>query len=123
MFVSFGPAGRAGLLKACPAAYRLAYPAAMNRLCCGDNLTVLKDTSAFPDTCVDLIYLAPPFNSNRDYNLLFKSPVGRRSSSSRRDLCRRLSLTGIRRPAFILSCCRNDSEKSPVHGTVCSGKA
>jgi adenine-specific DNA methylase len=23
---------------------------------------------------VDLIYLDPPFNSKRDYNLLFKSP-------------------------------------------------
>ncbi len=27
------------------------------------------------DESVDLIYLDPPFNSKRDYNLLFKSPV------------------------------------------------
>jgi site-specific DNA-methyltransferase (adenine-specific) len=26
------------------------------------------------DASVDLIYLDPPFNSKRDYNLLFKSP-------------------------------------------------
>ena len=46
----------------------------MNRLYYGDNLQVLRDTHAFPDECVDLIYLDPPFNSKRDYNLLFKSP-------------------------------------------------
>ncbi len=44
----------------------------MNQLCFGDNLHVLRnhlDTES-----VDLINLAPPFNSKRDYNLLFKSP-------------------------------------------------
>lgn len=30
----------------------------------GDCLDVLR---AFPDACVDLIYLDPPFNSNRDF--------------------------------------------------------
>ena len=39
---------------------------------------MLRDTQAFPDESVDLIYLAPPFNSKRDYNLLFKSPKGQR---------------------------------------------
>jgi site-specific DNA-methyltransferase (adenine-specific) len=38
----------------------------------GDNLNVLRDQIA--DASVDLIYLDPPFNSKRDYNLLFKSP-------------------------------------------------
>ena len=33
------------------------------------------------DESVDLIYLAPPFNSKRDYNLLFKSPVAANVSS------------------------------------------
>ncbi len=46
----------------------------MNRLYYGDNLAVLRDRANFPDACVDLIYLDPPFNSKRDYNLLFKSP-------------------------------------------------
>ena len=51
-------------------------PARMNHLYYGDNLLVLRDRKAFPDECVDLIYLDPPFNSKRDYNLLFKSPKG-----------------------------------------------
>ncbi len=46
----------------------------MNRLYYGDNLHVLRDRENFPNECVDLIYLDPPFNSKRDYNLLFKSP-------------------------------------------------
>jgi len=44
----------------------------MNALYFGDNLHVLRDH--IRDESVDLIYLAPPFNSKRDYNLLFKSP-------------------------------------------------
>ncbi|MBI2176189.1 restriction endonuclease [Candidatus Woesearchaeota archaeon] len=36
----------------------------------GDNLEVLRDR--FSDECIDLIYLDPPFNSNRAYNILFK---------------------------------------------------
>ena len=59
----------------------------MNRLFYGDNLHVLQDTHAFPDASVDLIYLDPPFNSKRDYNLLFKSPVsgGRASRQAAAD--------------------------------------
>ena len=30
---------------------------------------------------MDLIYLDPPFNSKRDYNLLFKSPKGQSSEA------------------------------------------
>lgn len=44
----------------------------MNKLYYGDNLHVLRDQIAAES--VDLIYLDPPFNSKRDYNLLFKSP-------------------------------------------------
>jgi DNA modification methylase len=40
----------------------------------GDNLEVLR--KHIDDETVDLIYLAPPFNSNRDYNLLFKEQSG-----------------------------------------------
>lgn len=36
----------------------------------GDNLQVIEER--FPDNCFDLIYLDPPFNSNRNYNVLFK---------------------------------------------------
>ena len=45
-----------------------------NTLYCGDNLHVLREHIA--DESVDLIYLDPPFNSNANYNMLFKSPDG-----------------------------------------------
>ena len=51
----------------------------MNQLYYGDNLNVLRKHLA--NESVDLIYLDPPFNSKRDYNLLFKSPKGQRSEA------------------------------------------
>ena len=45
-----------------------------NKLFYGDNLEVLRAHIA--DESVDLVYLDPPFNSNADYNVLFKSPAG-----------------------------------------------
>ncbi len=46
----------------------------MNKLYFGDNLDILREY--IKDESVDLIYLDPPFNSKRDYNLLFKTPKG-----------------------------------------------
>ena len=43
-----------------------------NTLYYGDNLPVPRDREHFPDACIDLVYLDPPFNSNRSYNVLFK---------------------------------------------------
>src|SRR5665811_1998079 len=43
----------------------------MNRLFYGDNLDVLRKHIA--DESVDLVYLDPPFNSNRGYNVIFAS--------------------------------------------------
>jgi len=48
-----------------------------NHLYYGDNLTVLRD--AIASESVDLVYLDPPFNSNADYNALFKTPNGQSS--------------------------------------------
>lgn len=48
-----------------------------NHLYYGDNLHVLRASIA--DASVDLVYLDPPFNSNSNYNLLFKSPEGAQS--------------------------------------------
>ncbi|KAA3615634.1 MAG: site-specific DNA-methyltransferase [Calditrichaeota bacterium] len=46
----------------------------MNKLYYGDNLHILQEHIA--DESVDLIYLDPPFNSNRSYNVLFKDETG-----------------------------------------------
>lgn len=51
----------------------------MNSLYFGDCLNVLRDE--IKDESVDLIYLDPPFNSKRDYNLLFKTPKGHESDA------------------------------------------
>ncbi len=51
----------------------------MNSLYYGDNLDVLREHIA--DESVDLIYLDPPFNSKRDYNLLFISSKGHESEA------------------------------------------
>jgi DNA modification methylase len=45
-----------------------------NTLFYGDNLEILRDYLI--DECVDLVYLDPPFNSNRNYNVLFKDEQG-----------------------------------------------
>jgi DNA modification methylase len=52
-----------------------------NLLYFGDNLTWLRDTNRFPDESVDLVYLDPPFNSNRNYNVLFKEDDVRESEA------------------------------------------
>ncbi len=47
-----------------------------NTIYYGDNLDILRNREYFPNNFVDLIYLDPPFNSNRDYNVLFKAESG-----------------------------------------------
>ncbi len=44
-----------------------------NTLYYGDNLEVLRQ---FPSECADLVYLDPPFNSNRSYNVIFREAAG-----------------------------------------------
>jgi site-specific DNA-methyltransferase (adenine-specific) len=51
----------------------------VNTLYYGDNIDVLREHIA--SESVGMIYLDPPFNSKRDYNLLFKSPEGERSQA------------------------------------------
>lgn len=50
-----------------------------NLLYYGDNLEVLR--RHIPDESVDLIYLDPPFNSNQDYNVLFREHHGERAAA------------------------------------------
>lgn len=52
-------------------------PITENTLFYGDNLDILRQYIA--DNSVDLVYLDPPFNSNRSYNVLFKDEHGRDS--------------------------------------------
>jgi DNA modification methylase len=51
----------------------------MNHLYYGDNLQILREH--IRDESVDLIYLDPPFNSQANYNVLFKAPSGQQSAA------------------------------------------
>lgn len=51
----------------------------LRRLYYGDNLDVLREHIS--SESVDLVYLDPPFNSNANYNILFKSPAGQAADS------------------------------------------
>src|SRR2546427_3245674 len=51
----------------------------MNTLYYGDNLKILREY--IKDETVDLVYLDPPFNSNRNYNVLFKDESGTESEA------------------------------------------
>ena len=51
----------------------------MGSLYFGDNLYVLRDE--IKSESVDLVYLDPPFNSNANYNVLFKAPDGHQSQA------------------------------------------
>jgi adenine-specific DNA-methyltransferase len=47
---------------------------------CGDNLEQLRK---LPDACVDLIYIDPPFNSNRNYEVFWGETKERRAFEDR----------------------------------------
>jgi site-specific DNA-methyltransferase (adenine-specific) len=49
----------------------------MGTLYYGDNLEILRNEIA--SESVDLVYLDPPFNSNANYNVLFRAPEGHQS--------------------------------------------
>lgn len=46
----------------------------VNKLYYGDCLTVME---SIPQRSLDLVYMDPPFNSNRNYNAIYKDEVGR----------------------------------------------
>ena len=58
----------------------MAHTPAANTLFYGDNLAILREH--IDDDSVDLIYLDPPFNSNANYNVLFRTPDGEQSQAS-----------------------------------------
>ena len=47
---------------------------------CGDNLEQLKK---LPDNCIDLIYIDPPFNSNRNYEVFWGETKEKRAFDDR----------------------------------------
>jgi DNA modification methylase len=47
---------------------------------CGDNLEQLKK---LPDSCIDLIYIDPPFNSNRNYEVFWGETKEKRAFEDR----------------------------------------
>jgi len=51
----------------------------MNTIYYADNLKILRDY--IKDESVDLVYLDAPFNSNRNYNVLFRNESGSDSES------------------------------------------
>jgi DNA modification methylase len=59
--------------------YRADGTLAENTLFYGDNLDVLR--RYIRDETVDLVYLDPPFNSDRDYNVLFSGQEGVRAAA------------------------------------------
>jgi len=52
---------------------------------CGDNLEQLKK---LPDACVDLIYIDPPFNSNRNYEVFWGESKEKRAFADRHESTR-----------------------------------
>src|SRR6266576_4240000 len=54
-------------------------PITENTLFYGDNLQILHEH--IPSESVDLIYLDPPFNSSRNYNVLFRVESGTESEA------------------------------------------
>ncbi|MCY4171599.1 MAG: site-specific DNA-methyltransferase [Bacteroidetes bacterium] len=49
-----------------------------NSLYYGDCLEIMQE---FPDSCIDLIYLDPPFNSKSNYNCFFPNPDSKNGES------------------------------------------
>jgi DNA modification methylase len=49
---------------------------------CGDNLDQLRK---LPEACVDLIYIDPPFNSNRNYEVFWGETKEKRSFEDRHE--------------------------------------
>ena len=47
---------------------------------CGDNLQKLRE---LPDECVDLVYIDPPFNSGRSYEVFWGDAKEKRSFDDR----------------------------------------
>jgi DNA modification methylase len=54
-----------------------------NAIYCGDARNVLGNTLEFPNECVDLVYIDPPFFSNRKYEVLWGDGYEKRAFEDR----------------------------------------
>src|SRR2546425_11076842 len=59
---------------------------------CGDNLEQLKK---LPDACVDLVYIDPPFNSNRNYEVFWGETKEKRAFEDRHAVAKRRLLRRV----------------------------
>lgn len=83
----------------------MSQPICANTLFFGDNFTVLREH--IPSASIDLIYLDPPFNSSRTYNLIYKDAHGKASEAQAQ--------------AFEDSWFWNDSAEQTYHDVVMFG--
>ena len=63
-----------------PKSSRICAPVHLRVIYCGDNLEQLRK---LPDACVDLIYIDPPFNSNRNYEVFWGETKEKRAFEDR----------------------------------------
>jgi DNA modification methylase len=57
-------------------------PTTTNQLFYGDNLDILRRRDLIAEESVDLVYLDPPFNSNANYNVIYKPLTGQAEDES-----------------------------------------
>jgi len=60
-------------------------PSSSKIICCGDNIDQLRK---LPDQSIDLIYIDPPFNSNRNYEVFWGKSKEKRSFEDRHESTR-----------------------------------
>ena len=78
---SASPGATGGLPASAPSVHGKPSPLLDTRVIyCGDNLVQL---AKLPDACVDLIYIDPPFNSNRNYEVFWGETREKRSFDDR----------------------------------------
>jgi site-specific DNA-methyltransferase (adenine-specific)/adenine-specific DNA-methyltransferase len=63
---------------------------------CGDNIDQLKK---LPDSCIDLIYIDPPFNSNRNYEVFWGETKEKRAFEDRHESTK--AYIGFMRPRCV----------------------
>ena len=61
----------------------------MNKLYYGDNLSIMEGMAKYS---VDLVYLDPPFKSQQNYNLLYKTLTGKPVPEQAEAFCDTLAL-------------------------------